>query len=345
MENNLIISQSNLPTNIEDLSKFVLVGREKLVAVRAEIRAIQKIGLAEDVRKQKLHEAQEINDAVLDAEMRLGELMAKVPKASGGDRRSENFKNDSGVVFEKSKTDIIKDAGFTPKQVQRFQTLAEHPDIVEQVKAEARANDDIASRSDILKRVKEQNEETLREAKNQEQRESDMQHRPHVTNNSGCNEWYTPKKYIDLVKQVLGEIDLDPASCEYANKTVEAKQYYSLDDDGLLHSWKGKVFMNPPYHKEYITPFINKFVSEYTDGNIQEAITLTNNATETEWFNKLVAISTAVVFPSKRIRYDSDSRTTNSPIQGQVFLYFGNNKERFLKVFSEIGWGAIIYHE
>lgn len=334
MENNLIISQSNLPTNIEDLSKFVLVGREKLVAVRAEIRAIQKIGLAEEVRKQKLHEAQEINDAVLDAEMRIGELMAKVPTKQGKRTDIQHTDTDVHKLEQSTKQDVIRDAGFTPKQVQRFQTLAAHPEIVEQVKAEARANDDIASRSDILKRVKQQKEETNNE-----------HHRPHVTNNSGCNEWYTPKKYIDLVKRVLGEIDLDPASCEYANKTVEAKQYYSLDDDGLLHSWKGKVFMNPPYHKEYITPFINKFVSEYTDSNIQEAITLTNNATETEWFNKLVAISTAVVFPSKRIRYDSGSRTTNSPIQGQVFLYFGNNKERFLKVFSEIGWGAIIYHE
>ena len=28
-----------LPATVEDLSKFVLIGREKLVAVRAEIRA------------------------------------------------------------------------------------------------------------------------------------------------------------------------------------------------------------------------------------------------------------------------------------------------------------------
>ena len=82
---------------------------------------------------------------MLDAEVRIGELMAKVPKASGGDRRSDSFKNDSGVHFE-TKTEIIEKAGFTPKQVQRFETLAKNPDIVEQAKAEARENDDAGAK-------------------------------------------------------------------------------------------------------------------------------------------------------------------------------------------------------
>ena len=76
-------TEYELPTKIEDLSKFVLVGREKLVAVRAEIRAIDKVGLAQAVREQKLREAQSISEAVLDAEVRIGELMRDVPKGSG----------------------------------------------------------------------------------------------------------------------------------------------------------------------------------------------------------------------------------------------------------------------
>ena len=50
-------TKQNLPANIEDLSKFVLVGREKLVAVKAEIRAIEKVELAQEVRDQKRDEA------------------------------------------------------------------------------------------------------------------------------------------------------------------------------------------------------------------------------------------------------------------------------------------------
>lgn len=191
--NDITITSSNLPTNINDLAKFALIGRERLVAVRAEIRAIEKVGLAQEVREQKLREAQEINDAVLDAEMRIGELMAKVPKATKGTganqyAKPEGAKNDTAVDFSKSKADIIKDAGFTPKQVQRFQTMAAHPEIVEQVKAEARENDDIASRADILKRIK-------AEKKRQEQQESIREQidKPKTTNHVDI--FTTNKKY------------------------------------------------------------------------------------------------------------------------------------------------------
>ena len=96
----------------------MLVGREKLVAVRAEIRAIDKVGLAKEVREQKLQEAQAISEAVLDAEVKIGELMRSVPKA----KNQYTSATDSGVAS--TKTQIIRDAGFTPKQAERFQQLA-----------------------------------------------------------------------------------------------------------------------------------------------------------------------------------------------------------------------------
>lgn len=64
MSTDVVITSNNLPATLPELSRFVLVGREKLVAVRAEIRAIDKVGLAQEVRDQKLHEAQDIADAI-----------------------------------------------------------------------------------------------------------------------------------------------------------------------------------------------------------------------------------------------------------------------------------------
>lgn len=176
MSNSLDTIHAGLPTKIDDLSKFVLVGREKLVAVRAEIRAIDKVGLAQEVREQKLKEAQDIADAVLDAEVRIGELMSRVPKATRGTGSNQYKKaeNDNAVEFSKPKSDVIRDAGFTPKQVQRFQTLAAHPEIVEQAKAEARENDDIVSRSLVLNMVKERQREE-REARREEERQDNAE--------------------------------------------------------------------------------------------------------------------------------------------------------------------------
>jgi len=167
-------------------------------------------------------------------------------------------------------------------------------------------------------------------------------HRPHVSNNSGNNEWYTPKKYVDAARNVLGHIDLDPASCDYANKTIQAEHFYSVEDDGLTKEWCGKVWMNPPYNAEGVTRFTEKFVDEYNAGNIKEGIVLVNNATETSWFVNMVSAASAVVFPRGRIRYESATRESLAPLQGQAFLYFGNNTDKFFECFSDIGWGAIV---
>lgn len=172
---------------------------------------------------------------------------------------------------------------------------------------------------------------------------ADVQKRPHVTFNSGNNEWYTPEKYIDLAREVLGAIDLDPASCELANETVKAERFYSEQDDGLTKEWTGRVWMNPPYGSDLIGQFTEKFAKEYTAGNITEGIVLVNNATETAWFCNMMTAASAVVFPRGRIRYNSPTKESNAPIQGQAFIYFGEHYNRFLDVFGEIGWGAVIH--
>ena len=71
----------------------------------------------------------------------------------------------------------------------------------------------------------------------------------------GNDEWYTPPEYIDAARDVLGGIDLDPASSDIANDTVKADEYYTVDDDGLTRvrpagSWRGgDRRMNLPYSR------------------------------------------------------------------------------------------------
>ena len=151
MGKELITQKNQLPNNIEDLAKFVLVGREKLVSVRASIRAIDKLELAEEVREQKREEAQMLAEALIDAEVRIGDLLKQIPKAKN------QYAKDNGV--HSTKKEVINNLGFNEKQAQRFETLSNNKDIVEQVKAEARENEDIPTRTRVLQLVKEKTKE------------------------------------------------------------------------------------------------------------------------------------------------------------------------------------------
>jgi phage N-6-adenine-methyltransferase len=164
--------------------------------------------------------------------------------------------------------------------------------------------------------------------------------RPHVTYNSGNNEWYTPAEYIDAAYEVMGEIHLDPASSARANEIVEANEYFDAERNGLEQPWGGCVWMNPPYAAELIGKFCAKFAHHVRSGEIEQGIVLVNNATETEWFSTLVGVCTAVVFPRGRVRFWQPSGVLGAPLQGQAVLYAGSNGEKFLEVFRGFGWGT-----
>ena len=146
-------SHMNLPETLPDLSRFVLIGRDKLKAVRAEIHAIDKVGMAREVYQQKLEEAQEIAEVVTDAECRMGELIKAIPKASGGDRRSEDFKISPQVDFEKPKSEVIKESGLSQRQAEHFQFMANHPESVEKAKAKARQEGTVLSRNAVIQQI------------------------------------------------------------------------------------------------------------------------------------------------------------------------------------------------
>ncbi len=148
--NEVTIQSMSLPTNIEDLSKFVLIGREKLNAVRAEIRAIQKVGLAKEVAEQKRKEAQALAEAVIDAEVKIGELMREIPKATGNQHTVLLHPE----VQKQTKAEAVEANGFNREQARQFERMSEHPEAVAEAKAEARENDEVVTRSAVLEKIK-----------------------------------------------------------------------------------------------------------------------------------------------------------------------------------------------
>lgn len=159
---------------------------------------------------------------------------------------------------------------------------------------------------------------------------------------SGEVEWYTPAAIIAAVRDVMGGIDLDPCSIDAAQEVVQATEFYTAAQNGLDYGWSGRVFMNPPYAKGIFYPFLEKLCEEIAQGNVSEAIALTNNVTETVAFQRMAEIAVAMCFPKGRISYWSPDRESNVGVQGQVFTYFGENVERFRSVFLQFGFTVVL---
>lgn len=147
--NDLTTYQGGLPETAEDLAHFLLIAPEKAAAMRAEIRAIQKVGLAKAVYDQKLEEQRRLCDMILDASVRLGEMTKAIPQVNSN-QHIEKVQRDSDVPLQKTKTETIEDLGFSKKQVQRFETLADNKDLVEQEKVQAREEGRMPTRTNVI---------------------------------------------------------------------------------------------------------------------------------------------------------------------------------------------------
>ena len=162
--------------------------------------------------------------------------------------------------------------------------------------------------------------------------------KPHVANNSGENEWYTPAIYIEAARRVMGSIDTDPASSDIANDTVKAKTYHTVEDNGLEQPWSGNVWMNPPYAQPLVAEFSEALSAKYESGEITQACVLVNNATETTWFQRMMGVCTAICFLRGRVKFiDKEGKSTGAPLQGQAILYLGKNVDKFATEFADMG--------
>lgn len=239
----------------------------------------------------------------LRAERRAGELLRDLPHGKGLGK---------GKGTEKSLPD-----GITHKQSHAWQTIAKIPE--EKFEVEIGAVKEVGAELTTL--------HMLAAARSERWGKMLL---------SKDMEWWTPAKYIESAREVMGGIDLDPASCEEANKNVGAEKYYSLEDDGLdeVNSWAGRVFLNPPYGRQG-PEFIGRLLREL-DREVKEAILLVNaSATATLWFRPL--FQGVLCFINHRIDFDSPDGRGGACTFGSVFVYFGPNEERFAEVFGRFG--------
>ena len=158
----------------------------------------------------------------------------------------------------------------------------------------------------------------------------------HALASSATAEHYTPREWINRVHAVMGGIDTDPASCAEAQETVGAARWFGAEDDGLSKYWRGRVFCNPPGDRsgKLVQSFWRHLDGEILDGRVTEFIWLAFNISQLRTLQQVgPLLSYCDVFvPSKRIRFSGAS-----PTRDNAFLYWGQNRGRFRRIFSEAG--------
>jgi hypothetical protein len=147
-------------------------------------------------------------------------------------------------------------------------------------------------------------------------------------------EWYTPARYVDAVRELLGGIDLDPASCARANEVVCATRFYDLDEDGLERDWRGRVFLNPPYNRA--GEFVTKLLAERDAGRVEAAVVLLNAyGFDNVWFQPLAGYPLCLT--DHRISFWNPIGEPGGPINGNLFVYLGGDALRFARLFARFG--------
>jgi len=161
------------------------------------------------------------------------------------------------------------------------------------------------------------------------------------------NEWYTPYMYIEAAREVMNGIDLDPASCEIANRTVKAARYYTKEDSGLDHEWKANsVWLNPPYGRvhpklkgstnSYQVHFMQALLSNYRAGKIEQAIALVfGTSLCMPWFHPFLDFPMCIA--RLGIRFNTPSNREAYFGYGNVFVYLGPHEQKFTQIFSQFG--------
>lgn len=138
----------------------------------------------------------------------------------------------------------------------------------------------------------------------------------------GTDEWLTPPEII----KALGEFDLDP--CSPINRPwPTANKHYTIEDNGLLMPWDGRVWCNPPYDTKVSSAFLNKCALHDNAIVLIFARTETNNFFEHIW-NK----ADSVLFIKGRLKfYTVDGKQGGTAGAPSVLVAYGKNNSEALK--------------
>lgn len=100
---------------------------------------------------------------------------------------------------------------------------------------------------------------------------------------SKSDEWCTPLPLFKRLNKKF-KFTLDPAATK---ENALCDYFYTKEDDGLLQSWDGRVFCNPPYGRE-ISKWVAKASMSAELGESELIVMLLPARTDTKWFHSYI---------------------------------------------------------
>jgi len=182
-----------------------------------------------------------------------------------------------------------------------------------------------------------------------------------VLTSQGTVEWYTPPELIERARNVMGGIDLDPASSDVAQRWIQAGTYYQFDlsafdfdkpraNDAELKrdlsrfsqaqfaaqpQWAGRVWLNPPFDD---TPtWVDRLDSEYIHGDVTAAVLLVNSAPGYIWWENLWRRRPVCMLRERVCFYQADGTSDGPSKKGTTIAYYGENVQSFIAQFGALG--------
>ncbi|MEM9194320.1 MAG: DNA N-6-adenine-methyltransferase [Myxococcota bacterium] len=248
-------------------------------------------------RRASLEAQQDAAEIALRAERRLGEMCAEITVR--------------GQPKEMSTRTTLPELGISRDQSSRWQTLARIPetDFEAHVRT-VRENGEKLTTAGAIRAVSD-------------------------SSDHDGDEYYTPEPLIEDARKVLGGIDVDPASCAFAQNVVRATHFYTKEDSGLDHLWMGRVFANPPFSHPLIALFADKFLGEIEAGRTDAGLFLCNT-TDAKFYHRLLRQFPACISEG-RISFYTTAGTHSQNRQGQTIFYHGEDLTKFRLVFGKYG--------
>lgn len=186
-------------------------------------------------------------------------------------------------------------------------------------------------------------------------------------------EWYTPSPIVEAARELMGGIELDPASCAEANAIVRADRYFTAEDDGLRQDWTARsVLLNPPggLTAEFWAKALHEWVCQefdemvYVGYSLEQLQTLQsvrhvspmhlpmcvpsrriafveNAAKRAERTAKLIARGEAPGASDRARKIAEKCRAgkppRDAPSHANFITYLGSNNDAFVRVFERFG--------